>query len=556
MEPSPTISPAEEVKRTIIRRLMNYFRSRSIDERSYDLLYRMIMLISGVGADIHVIVESGISHPSTLRRIEWYVNSELEACDFLREHFESRCQTALRATGCLPRLAVLEGVALEGALDAWRPVLRTLHKSTGREAGIFQDMIDLFAKAVWQEFSRLLERQPHSEALDLRDLLVAVQTQLSRIEYACSEADEMVDKFDQEYQKAVRRLQNWSRYRSRPPTTEPIQFQATDAVAAPATPESAIRCPQHGSSGTTDNQTIVTLKTPSEPPQLPLLPFQVADGPGVAMSQQTPTKRSSLSNVLDATDREGLYLQIFARAQADAEAPKTARLEPSGSHSNFNKSFSVVEDKVMHRGHFRQMTDATDVYTAASPRAVGPDIAQPAPRLPHVGRTLATRRKGSENQVPRVFTGSLHDLGDKVFEHQLHKIKTPEYTQPSSPSEADIASVITSGTLSPEAEPVARDFADLAPVSSNCTGPGNQLQRREALVSRDAQWEDRIINGEIVLSRRPDRLQRAQTIDDRSSGIEGLERWLRQQSEALLKLSETKDATGRHAPGRQRENTL
>ena len=124
MEPSPTTSPAEEVKRTIIRRLMNYFRSRSIDERSCDLLYRMIMLISGVGADIHVIVESGISHPSTLRRIEWYINSELEACDFLREHFESRCQNAQRATGCLPRLAILEGVALEGALDAWRPVLR------------------------------------------------------------------------------------------------------------------------------------------------------------------------------------------------------------------------------------------------------------------------------------------------------------------------------------------------------------------------------------------------------------------------------------------------
>ncbi|KAI7536563.1 hypothetical protein KC317_g18352, partial [Hortaea werneckii] len=551
MEPSPTISPAEEVKRTIIRRLINCFRSRSIDKRSYDLLYRMIMLISGVGADIHVIVESGISHQSTLRRIEWYINSELEACDFLREHFESRCQNALRATGYLPRLAILEGVALESALDAWRPVLRTFHKSTGREAGIFRDMIDLFAKAVWQEFSRLHERQPHNEALDLRDLLVAVQTQLSRIQYICSEADEMVDKFDHEYQKAVRRLQDWSRHRSRPPTTEAIQFQATDAVAAPATPESAIRCPQHGFSGTTGNQTIATLRTPSEPPQLPLLPFQVADGPGVATSQGTPTKRSSLSNVFGATDKEGLYLQIFTRAQADAEAPKTARLEPSGSHSNLNKSFSVVEDKVMHRGHFRHMTDASDVYTADSPRAVGPNIAQPAPQLPHVDKSLATRRKGRKNQVPRVFTGSLHDLEDKVLEHQLHKIKTPEYTQLSSPSEADIASVITSGTLSPEAEPVARDFADLAPVSSNCTSPGSQLQRREALVSRDAQWEDRIINGEIVLSRRPDRLQRAQTIDDRSSGIDGLEKWLRQQSEAHLKLSETQDATGRHAPARQ-----
>ena len=155
-----------------------------------------------------------------------------------------------------------------------------------------------------------------------------------------------------------------------------------------------------------------------------------------------------------------------------------------------------------------------------------------------------------------MFTGSFHDHEDKAYEHQLHKIKTPEYTQPSSPSEADIASVATSGTLSPEAGPVARDFADRAPTPSNLPSPGSQLQRREALVSRDAQWEDRIINGEVVLSRRPDRLQRARTIDDKSSGIEGLEEWLRQQSEAHSKLSEIQDATGRHAPGRQRENTL
>ena len=124
MEPSPILTPAEEAKGTIVRRLMDYFRSRNIDERSYDLLYRMIMLISGIGANIHVIVESGIAHPSTLQRIEWYLNSELEACDCLREHFDSSYQTALRATGCLPDLAILEGKALGSALDAWRPVLR------------------------------------------------------------------------------------------------------------------------------------------------------------------------------------------------------------------------------------------------------------------------------------------------------------------------------------------------------------------------------------------------------------------------------------------------
>ena len=363
----------------------------------------------------------------------------------------------------------------------------------------------------------------------------------------------MVDKFDQEYQKAVQRLQNWSRYQSRLPPAQAIQLQTTGIIAAPATPKSAIFCPQHGSSSTTVNRTTPTLKTPSEPPQLPLLPFQVADDRSAALSQETPTKRSSLSDAFSATEKEGLYLRTFANAQGDAEVPKTARLEPSGSHSNLNKSFSVVEDKVMHRGHFRQVTDASDIYTAGSSGAVEPGIAPPTSRLPHAGKSLATRRKGSKSQVPRVFTGSFHHLEDKVYEHQLHKIKTPEYTQPSSPSEADIASVTTSGTLSPEAGPVARDFADLAPTPSNS---GSQLQRREALVSRDAQWGDRIINGEVVLSRRPDRLQRAQTIDDRSSGIEGLEKWLRQQSEAHSKLPETQNAPGRHASGRQRENTI
>ncbi|KAI7164195.1 hypothetical protein KC349_g946 [Hortaea werneckii] len=556
MEPSPTISAAEEAKRAIVRRLMNCFAGRSIDQRSYDLLYHMTMLISGMGADIHVVVQSEIHHVSTLQRIEWYINSELEACDFLREHLENRYQTALRATGRLPRLAMLEGVALKGALDAWRPVLRTLHKSTGREAGIFEDMIDLFAKAVWRDFSRLRRRQPHSQALDLQDPLVTLQTQLTRVQYTCSEADEMVDKFDQEYQKAVQRLQNWSRYQSGPPAAKAIQLKTSGLVAAPATPKSAIFCPQHGSSSTTVDRTHTTSKTPSEPPQLPLLPFQVADNPKAALSHETPTKRPSLSDAFSATDKEGLYSRTFADAQADAEAPKTARLESSGSHSNFNKSFSVVEDKVMHRGHFRHMTEASDVYTAGSSRAAGPIIAYPAPQLPHAGKSLVSRRKGSKSQIPRVFTGSFHDLEDKVYEHQLHKIRTPEYTQPSSPSEADVASLTTSGTLSPEAGPVARDFADPAPTPSNLPSPGSQLQRREALVSRDAQWEDRIINGEVVLSRRPDRLQRAQTIDDRSSGIEGLEKWLRQQSEAHSKLPGTHNATGRHASGRQRENTL
>ncbi|KAI7215239.1 hypothetical protein KC333_g5561 [Hortaea werneckii] len=556
MEPNPTISAAEEAKGATVRRLMNCFASRSIDQRSFDLLFRMAMLISGMGADIHVVIQSEISHISTLQRIEWYINSELEACDFLREHLESRCQTALRATGRLPRLAMLEGVALEGALDAWRPVLRTLHKSTGREAGIFEDMINLFDIAVWRDFSQLRGRQPHSKALGLQDLLVTLQTQLSRIQYICSEADEMVENFDQEYQKAVQKLQIWSRHQSRPPAAEAIQLQTTRIVAAPATPKSTIFCPQRGPNRTTSNRPLTTLKTPSEPPQLPLLPFQVADDRSAALSQQNPTKRSSLSDALSATEKGGMYLRIFADAQTKAEAPKTARLEPSGSHSNLNKSFSVVEDKVMHRGHFRHMTDASDVYTAGSSRAVGPGIAQPSPRPLHAGKSLASRRKGSKSQVPRVFTGSFHDLEDKVYEHQLHKIKTPEYTQPSSPSEADIPSVTTSGTLSPEAGPVARDFADLAPIPSNLPSPGSQLQRREALVSRDAQWEDRIINGEVVLSRRPDRLQRAQTIDDRSSGIEGLEKWLRQQSEAHSKLPETQNATGRHASGRQRENTL
>ncbi|RMZ14235.1 hypothetical protein D0862_02074 [Hortaea werneckii] len=556
MEPSPTISAAEEIKAAIVRRLMNCFASRSIDQRSYDLLYRMTMLISGMGADIHVVIQSEISHVSTLQRIEWYVNSELEAGDLLREHFESKCQTALRAIGRLPRLAMLEGMALKGALDAWSSVLRTFHKPTGHEAGIFEAMINLFEIAIWRDFSQLRHQQPHSRALALQDLLVTLQTQLSRIQYICSEADRMVDKFDREYQKAVQRLQNWSRGQSRPPAAEAIQLQKMGTVAAPTTPESAIFCPQHGASTTTANRNTTTLKTPSEPPQLPLLPFQVADNRSAALSQETPTKRSSLSDVFSATEKEGLHLRIFADARADAQAPKTTRLEPSGSHSNLNKSFSVVEDKVMHRGHFRHMTDASDVYTAGSSKAVGPGIAQPAPRLPHAGKSLATRRKGSKSQVPRVFTGSFHDLEDKVYEHQLHEIKTPEYAQPSSPSEADIASLTTSGTLSPEAGPVARDFADLTPIPSNLPSPGSQLQRREALVSRDAQWEDRIINGEVVLSRRPDRLQRAQTIDDRSSGIEGLEKWLRQQSEAHSKLPGPQNTTGRHASGRQRENTL
>lgn len=212
---------------------------------------------------------------------------------------------------------------------------------------------------------------------------------------------------------------------------------------------------------------------------------------------------------------------------------------PPTERPTFSTSFGAVEDQIHHRGHYRSATIATDTsYT--TPEGHQRSIAQPYPRHPWQAAT-GVRRQSSISDVPRIFTGSFSELEEKISKVlRQQSAQNPERID--SPDSADPVKV--------------RDFATEPGTpyfDSMCPSPVTLLQRREALVSRDVQWEDRVVNGELVRSRRPSDRQRAHTIDDRSGGIEG---WLAQSPKSELAGSGSPGSAVRRGMLRQRENTL
>ena len=195
-------------------------------------------------------------------------------------------------------------------------------------------------------------------------------------------------------------------------------------------------------------------------------------------------------------------------------------------HPMLSKSFSAAEEALARRGHARAATFSEADYTINTNNI---DIAQlqPTHSIPRSG----ARRKGPN--VPRVFTGSFSQLESDIRRLQLDKVETPE------------EQTIKEGNVK------VRDFG-ASPQISPCPTPGIPLQRREALVSRDTEVQDRVFRGEVVTTRRPSTKARAQTIDG------GLEAWLKQDSpNSRRSKTEAMSASAvQRGNARHRENTL
>lgn len=144
----------------------------------------------------------------------------------------------------------------------------------------------------------------------------------------------------------------------------------------------------------------------------------------------------------------------------------------------------------------------------------------------------ATARHRKDKNVPRVFTGSFSELESDIRSLELHKVKTP-------------------GKVGEESSDVMiRDFGASA-VDSPCLSPipPTLLQRREAIVSKDTELYQRIVNGEVVTSRRPSTKGRTPTVDPDAS----LEECLKEASrKPEMPLAPSLDAQR----GKHRENSI
>lgn len=178
------------------------------------------------------------------------------------------------------------------------------------------------------------------------------------------------------------------------------------------------------------------------------------------------------------------------------------------------KSFSAVEDA--RRSHLRTTTVPDTDYS-----------------ISEGFEETGIRRKGTN--VPRIFTGSFSQLETELRQLQFDKIKTPD--------DQDIDDPVK-----------VRDFGatpGISPCTTPCS-PTPPLQRREAMLTKEIEFQDRVINGEVISSRRPSTKGRALTIDDNTGGLQA---WLKEEPSGA-KAPDAPDFTVRRGNARHREHTL
>ena len=258
--------------------------------------------------------------------------------------------------------------------------------------------------------------------------------------------------------------------------------------------------------------------------------------PGYGL-QKIANRAIEVRNAFDAlirlageADRRAKHLQkeyrtasaMLAAHQAKAESQNqrkaafehltAAEYQPSMTQARtalppiFSKSFGVAEEEAARKrqgrsGKSREAASDDSVLAESRSRTQGP--------------TTITRRR--EASTPRVFTGSFSDLESNVQKLRLHKVETPETTAPKD-----------SPHNSPNSPPL--------------------LQRREALVNKETELQDRLIKGEVVSSRRPSTKERSEV----TSNTTDLDAWTKHEASKLPDFPDFDDKTGAQKPRTQR----
>ncbi|TKA61497.1 hypothetical protein B0A55_12036 [Friedmanniomyces simplex] len=506
--PPPPTSPGSppRQKLLVIRFLDTHLDQGGIELRTHATLYRMVMLISAIGREIHGIIQSKIAHASMIRRVEWWATCLLEGCAAFRTLMLSRARKAQEVAERLPELEGVKDEELEGQFSGWRGELSTLHVPTGNDTRLFRHLLDHYDETVYSHFLHLHRRKPDNPIWSVNEQLTTISQNLNDIHTLCDTADGIVEELEQEYTVA------WERVHQREVTLSE-ESTTNKQPPAPATRPALRVDVEAATQGRVKRSPI-----PDEPPRLPPLPFQ-------RLSAEEIPNPSKSAPIQGADGRIDLM----------------------------TKSFSAVEEQVHHRKHFRSATVASTSYVTGSSGSIGLGITSTQENQTSDTPARVLRPKDSVSAIPRVFTGSFHELEEDAQRLKLHNVETPE-TQPTTP-------VPASPTFENEDEDAVkvRDFGDTSNTPSLCPSPVTLLYRREALVSKDVLWGSRMVNGEIVRSRRPsEKLQlhssQQQAMGDHSRSFES---WLSQAPPPVERSAPgTPSSAVKRGLLRQRENTL
>ncbi|KAK3670331.1 hypothetical protein LTR78_009785 [Recurvomyces mirabilis] len=476
--PSPT-----NTKLLVIRFLDAHHASGAIDTKTHAMLYRMVVLISAMGKDLHSIIQSKSAHVSVIHRMGQHAGFVVEGCVVLKRHYGMRADRAEAIGEQLDGLAkVLRGTQEEKMMIMQPDALLRF----------FRHLATHFYDAVYGEFLQLHHVQPECPGWSVNGKLLAIQEAIDTIYEISQSADEVTQGIENKYGRLSKAREASLATRSSP--RKDRKPDLTVDIAKAKTPK-----------------TLPIMSVLDGPPVLPPLPFQIPE-------VDEPVQQS---------------------------APAVVRIN---KHLIFPyKSFSAVEDQVSQRGHARSATVSSTGYVADQ-SATGLGISNLEPRqVPNTAGRLS-QRKPSTGNVPRVFKGSLSELQADVERLGLNKVKTPEgqhaSPKPKSPPHEDFT----------EPEDYYRGHS--AGLSSTFPSPATVLQRREAFMSKDTQWESRLVDGEVIRSRRPsDRLQvsRATLVSAQSAEVED---YSSDQSTPKASRANAGGTATNRGPMRQRENTM
>jgi len=84
----------------------------------------MIQMISAMGRELHVIIQTSATSMDSLRQMERYVDCVREGLRVLRRHLDTRARDGRTAAEQLPKLEGVEERRLHSVLLIWRATLQ------------------------------------------------------------------------------------------------------------------------------------------------------------------------------------------------------------------------------------------------------------------------------------------------------------------------------------------------------------------------------------------------------------------------------------------------
>lgn len=119
--PTTQSPPAREKGKPLpcIEFLKTHFERGGVDQKGFDMLYRMIQMISAVGWEVHVIYQSKVATASAIEKIKWYFDCILQGCSVFHSNMQKASSKAKDAADKLPDISDWSDYTLETKLIQW-----------------------------------------------------------------------------------------------------------------------------------------------------------------------------------------------------------------------------------------------------------------------------------------------------------------------------------------------------------------------------------------------------------------------------------------------------